>query len=141
VGITDLKCSLYRGAHSLRMTLSCQTEHQCHLKLEGWKAGAMLVHAIAIMTSTFLKAAASQSPSSLPPPTSISTLSVHRPSDSLSTLVSFSSSLPPYTQRLISYPLDFLSDGVYLWLRLTTSAFLLDKPSLDPTNDHSNLLS
>lgn len=75
------------------------------------------------------------------PPTSISTHSVHRPSDSLLPLVSSSSSLGPHTKPLISYPLGFLSYSVYLWLRLTTSAFLLDKPSLDPTNDHSNLLS
>lgn len=138
-------------------TLFRQTFHWCHLKLEGLEgrcdADAVPVDAIAIiaiLTGTF--------PCSMAQSLSItisisicvclftSTLqrlslncSVHHPSDTLSPLASSSPSLPPHTHPLIPYPLDFLFYGVYLWLRLTTSAFLLDKPSLDPTNDHSNL--
>lgn len=46
---------------------------------------------------------------------------------------------------LIPLPLHFRPTDplscVYLWLRLTTSAFLLDGLALDPTNDLSNLLN
>lgn len=74
--LQTLKCSLYRGAYGLRMDIflpdgtrvsfeSGRLEGQVRCCAGPWT----LVHAIAIMTSTFqfLKAAASPSPSSLPP--------------------------------------------------------------------------